>query len=143
MKLVPLFTMTHRPTVATYSDALTGGESVGWVVAEGTVSGDRIRGTQRRVNRPWHRGDGMQVPDSHGVITTDDGALVFFEFRGLGRAADGDKPPEGYGGVTFRTADARYIWLNSIFAVAERRDRGGAEAVVYDVYECRPDTGAP
>jgi hypothetical protein len=140
VKLVLLFTMSHRQTAATYSEPLPGGETVGLVIADGTVRGDRIRGTQRRVNRPWHRADGLQVPDSHGVITTEDGASIFFEFRGLGRAAEGQTPPEGYGGLTFRTADARYVWLNSVFAVAERRDRGGAEAVSYDVYECRPDS---
>lgn len=142
MKLVPLFTMSHRQTASIYSDPLPGGETVGWNIGEGTVSGARIRGTLRRANRPWHRADGLQVPDSHGVITTDDGASVFYEYRGLGRAADGDAPPEGYGAFTFRTSDARYIWLNSVFAVAERRDRGGADAVAYAVYECRPDDDA-
>ena len=142
MKLVPLFTMSHRPTASIYSGALPGGEVVGWNVGEGTVTGERIRGRLQRANRPWHRADGLQVPDSHGVITTDDGASVFYEFRGLGRAGEGERPPEGYGAFTFRTADARYSWLNAVFAVAERRDRGGAEPVLYDVYECRPDTDA-
>ena len=128
--------MTHRPTVSVYSDELPGGEKVGWVVGNGSVSGERIRGSLQRANRPWHRADGLQVPDSHGVITTDDGAAVFYEYRGLGRAAKG--APEGYGALTFRTADARYSWLNSVFAVAERRDGGGADAVTYAVYECRP-----
>jgi hypothetical protein len=139
VNLLPLFTMKHRSTVSTYSDELPGGGTVGWNVGEGTVTGDRIRGKLQRANRPWHRADGLQVPDSHGVITTDDGALVFYEFRGLGRAGEGDRPPEAYGAFTFRTADTRYSWLNSVFAVAERRDRGGTEAVAYDVYECRPD----
>jgi hypothetical protein len=136
--MVLLFTMTHRQTAAIYSRALPGGETIGWAVGEGSVSGLRIRGRLRRANRPWHRADGVQIPNSYGVISTDDGASVFFDFRGLGRPL-GDRPPEAYGGMTFRTADERYAWLNSIFAVAERRDDGGPEAaVIYNVYECTP-----
>ena len=135
--MVLLFTMSHRNTAAIYSGSLPGGESIGWAIGEGTVSGPRVRGKLRRANRPWHRADEAQVPNSYGVITTDDGASVFFEFRGLGRPALGGRPPEAYGGMTFRTADDRYAWLNSIFAVAERRDDGGREAAVtYEVYEC-------
>jgi hypothetical protein len=142
VKLVPLFTMRHRQTAAVYSDPLPGGETVGWVIGEGVVSGARIRGTLQRANRPWHRADGVQVPDSHGIITTDDGASVFFELRGLGRPASGDTRPEAYGGLTFRTSEARYAWLNSVFAVAERTDDGGPDGVAYEVYECQRGAGA-
>jgi hypothetical protein len=143
VKLVTLFTMSHRQTASIYSDPLPGGETIGWNVGEGTVTGERLRGKLQRANRPWHRADGLQVPDSHGVVTTDDGAVVFFEFHGLGRAADGETPPVAFGAFTFRTADTRYGWLNSVFAVAERRDRGDTPVVTWDAYECRPGGDAP
>ena len=36
-------------------------------------------------NHPHRRGDGTFLPDFQGVIETDDGAEVLFDYRGYGR----------------------------------------------------------
>jgi hypothetical protein len=120
--------MRHRQTGASYGPPLPGGDVIGWVVGEGDVAGERISGTLRRSNLPYHRPDGEELPSSAGVITTADGAEVFYEFHGL----------TGRGAMTFRAADERYAWLGRVFAVAERVGTSTAP-VRYEVYECVPD----
>jgi hypothetical protein len=46
----------------------------------------RISGRFRGANHPYRRGDGTFQPDFQGVIETDDGAEVLFDYRGYGRA---------------------------------------------------------
>jgi len=54
-------------------------------VAEGRSEG-AIAGRFRGANHPVRRADGSFRPDFQGVIETDDGATVFFDCRGYGRA---------------------------------------------------------
>src|SRR5436190_9645870 len=119
MKLVPLCTMTSRRIDHAYTDALPGGERIGWVVGEGRVEGERLAGTLRRSNVPHHRADGVNVDTTDGVITTADGASIFYALRGLA-VLDPSAPParDILASVTFRTSAAAYAWLNSVFAVA-------------------------
>jgi hypothetical protein len=80
--------------------------------------GERLSGTARFVNHARRRGDGVNLPDVHGILRTDDGALVLF-------AVQGRTPPplDGkrrvLGSVWFEAEDARYAWLNSAFCVME------------------------
>jgi hypothetical protein len=46
----------------------------------------RISGLFRGANHPSRRGDGTFLPDFQGVIETDDGAEVLFDYQGYGRA---------------------------------------------------------
>ena len=143
MRLEPLCTMTGSGTERSYTDPLPGGERIGFVIGEGVVEGERLRGTFRRANTPHHRADGVNVDQTSGVITTPDGALVFYELRGLATrvTASGDER-RIFGGVTFRTSAAAYAWLNGVFAVAEATYDGRGGAVAYHVFECRADEGA-
>jgi hypothetical protein len=54
-------------------------------LAEGHCEG-RLSGGFRAANHPHRRSDGTFVPDFQGVIETDDGAEVLFDYRGYGRA---------------------------------------------------------
>jgi hypothetical protein len=54
-------------------------------LAEGRCEG-RISGLSRGANHPHRRSDGTFLPDFQGVIETDDGAEVLFDYRGYGRA---------------------------------------------------------
>jgi hypothetical protein len=51
--------------------------------AEGRCEG-RISGRFRGANHSYRRGDGTFLPDFQGVIETDDGAEVLFDYRGYG-----------------------------------------------------------
>ena len=54
-------------------------------LAEGRCEG-RISGRFRGANHPYRRGDGTFMPDFQGVIETDDGAEVLFDYEGYGGA---------------------------------------------------------
>jgi hypothetical protein len=54
-------------------------------LAEGRCEG-RISGQFRGANHPHRRSDGTFLPNFQGVIETDDGAEVLFDYRGYGRA---------------------------------------------------------
>jgi len=83
--------------------------------AEGRCEG-RISGRFRGANHPFRRGDGTFLPDFQGVIETDDGAEVIFDYRGYGRAY-----PIGrrqiVASATHLSDDERYRWLNDSLSV--------------------------
>ena len=59
-----------------------GEEGSGYGEGDGTVSGERLRGQVRWVNHPHRRSDGVMLPHAHGLVATDDGALVMFTLQG-------------------------------------------------------------
>jgi hypothetical protein len=84
-------------------------------LTEGRCEG-RISGRFRGANHPYRRGDGTFMPDFQGVIETDDGAEVLFDYRGYGRAY-----PVGRRQIvvsaTHLSEDERYRWLNDSLSV--------------------------
>ena len=84
-------------------------------LAEGRCEG-RISGRFRGANHPYRRGDGTFLPNFQGVIETDDGAEVLFDYRGYGRAY-----PIGrrqiVASATHLSEDERYRWLNDSLSV--------------------------
>lgn len=92
-----------------------GGEGQHFFFAEGRCDG-RVAGRLRGANHPRRRSDGTFLPDFQGVIATDDGAVVYFDYRGYGRAY----PPgrrQIVGTATHLCEDERYRWLNDGVAV--------------------------
>ena len=59
-----------------------GEEGTGYGEGDGTVTGPQLKGLLRWVNHPHRRSDGAMLPDTHGVIVTDDSALVVFALQG-------------------------------------------------------------
>ena len=79
-------------------------------LAQGRCEG-RISGRFRGANHPNRRGDGTFLPDFQGVIETDDGAELLFDYRGYGRAYPvGRRQIVATG--THLSEDERYRWLN-------------------------------
>jgi hypothetical protein len=117
MKLVPLyrvrFTYPEGWEVRLASPEST--ESQHFYFAEGVCEG-RIQGTFRGANHPRRRGDRTFEPDFQGVIQTEDGATIFFEYSGYGRAY-----PAGRRQIVvsaFHLSDhEKYKWLNDTLAV--------------------------
>jgi hypothetical protein len=101
-------------------------------LAEGRCEG-RISGRFRGANHPYRRGDGTFLPDFQGVIETDDGAEVIFDYRGYGRAY-----PVGRRQIvtsaTHLSDDERYRWLNDSLSVGvgevRSREDGPTELIV-------------
>ena len=92
----------------------------------------------RGANHPRRRTDGTYCPDFQGVIETADGAEIFFDSRGYGRAY-----PVGrrqiVASVTHLSGAEEYRWLNDVVCVGagEVRARPGGDGpdLVIDVAE--------
>jgi Protein of unknown function (DUF3237) len=101
-------------------------------LAEGRCEG-RISGQFRGANHPHRRSDGTFLPNFQGVIETDDGAEVLFDYRGYGRAY-----PIGRRQIvvsaTHLSEDERYRWLNDSLSVGvgevRSQEDGPTELVV-------------
>ncbi len=117
MRLEPLYRVRF-----TYSDGWTivlaepeSTESQHFFLAEGRCQG-RISGRFRGANHPHRRSDGTFLPDFQGVIETDDGAEVLFDYRGYGRAYPVGRRQIVVSG-THLSEDERYVWLNDTLSV--------------------------
>ena len=78
--------------------------------------------------------DGTAVVDVRMTLETNDGAMVFVEYKGRSNLETGI----AYSAPTFRTGDARYAWMNRIQTVAKGRFDADAMTMTYPVvYELR------
>jgi hypothetical protein len=103
---------------------------------EGTVSG-RINGRVRWVNHPHRRSDAVMLPNTDGMIETEDGARVLFTLQGR-TPTEGPNSGQQLLRVQF-TADEQYDWLNLVFAVAEGKVDFERMAALIRVFECVHD----
>ncbi len=110
-------------------------ETQHFLLAEGRCEG-RIAGALFGANHPRQRFDGTFEADFQGVIETDDGAVIYFDYRGYGRTY-----PIGrrqiVGAVTHLSNGDGYRWLNDTMAVStgEVRTTDNATELVIDVSE--------
>lgn len=102
-------------------------------LAEGRCEG-RISGRFRGANHSRSDADGVVLPDFHGFIETDDGALLLFDYRGRGRVHEDDRF-EALATATHVTDDDRYRRLNDVVCALEGWRKPGEEAITVDVYE--------
>ncbi len=115
-------------------------EGSGWGGGDGTIEGERLRGTVRWLNVPHRRSDIVMLPHCHGRIETDDGATVTFLMEGR-TPVTGEESNQQLLRLTFETAAPPYAWLNTAFVVAEgiiAEDPPGSEHYVMRarLYRC-------
>lgn len=96
-----------------------GSEGQGYGSGIGTVKGDRLEGRLRWSNTPRRRSDGVLLPDTDGLIQTEDGARIFFSIRGYSLAKDTPTSRVLLSSITFATDDPRYSWLNTSFGIQD------------------------
>src|SRR4029077_15301152 len=90
-------------------------EEQAFFVAEGACTGS-IAGRFRASNHPRRRTDLTYTPDMQGVIETEDGAVVFIDYQGYGRAYP--KGRRQIVGAAFHLSDHdKYKWLNDVVCV--------------------------
>ncbi len=139
MRLDPLYSVTFTTpeawSVEVEGDAGTEGRS--FLLAEGRSIG-RLSARYRAANFPRKRVDAALVPEFRGVLETDDGATILFEWQGLAVLTDTGMR-RLLGSLVHTTDDVRYRWLNDRVCAVEgevrpRDDRSGFD-VVFDVSE--------
>jgi hypothetical protein len=139
MQLEPLYTVTSTTPEAWSVEVVVddGIEGRSFLLAEGRSTG-RLSARYRAANFPRKRADGALVPEFRGVLETDDGAAILFEWQGL--AVLTDSGIRGLlGSLVHTTDDLRYRWLNDRVCAVEgevrpRTDESGFE-VVFEVSE--------
>jgi len=92
-------------------------EGTAYGEGDGTFTGPRLQGQARWVNHPHRHSDGVMLPDSHGVIMTNDGAAVMFTFQG--RTTLENDTGKQLLTISFEAEDEHYRWLNRAVCVVE------------------------
>ncbi len=99
----------------------------------GTFEGPKMKGVVKGPGGDWLtiRPDGVWHLDVRVLLETDDGATILMQYTGIG--VDGGANIRTT--PLFETGDERYVWLNSVQAVAHGSVGDGN--VTYDVYALR------
>ena len=133
MQLEDLYRVTF-PTPESWSVTRTGvdgTEGQSFLIAEGRADG-RLSARYRAANYPRRRADGALEPSFRGVLETDDGAAILFQWDGLATMT-----PSGMrqllGMIQHVTDDDRYAWLNDRVCALEGEVRPRAEGDGFDV----------
>jgi hypothetical protein len=92
-------------------------EGSGYGEGDGKVNGPQLKGTVRWVNHPHRRSDRAMLPDAHGVILCDDGAILLFSLQG--RTTFKGEQGQQVLRMLFETEAERYRWLNTALCVLE------------------------
>ena len=133
MRLDPLYTVTFTTpeawSVEVASD--TGIEGRGFLLAEGRSTG-LLSARYRAANFPRRRSDGALVPEFRGVLETDDGAVILFEWQGLAVLGDSGMR-QLLGSLVHTTDDPRYRWLNDRVCAVEGEVRPRTDGSGFDV----------
>jgi len=119
-----------------------GNESgLGWGIGSGTATGEGFSGEVHWSNQPRRRGDGTMLPNARGVITTDDGAEIFFDLTGRTVFTDSDGEPVGCQLLMtlFESEDERYAWLNNKVCMTEGAIDPRTGTMHLEVYTCESD----
>ena len=77
------------------------------------------------------------LPDAHGIIVTNDNAVIMFTFQG--RTVFEQGQGKQLLGVIFEAEAESYRWLNSTFCVLEGLIDGERLQMRARVYACRSD----
>ena len=139
MRLDPLYTVTFTTPEAWSVEVAvdTGIEGRSFLLAEGRSTG-RLSARYRAANFPRKRADGALVPEFRGVLETDDGAAILFEWQGLAVLTDSGMR-RLLGSLVHTTDDPRYLWLNDRVCAVEGevrpRTAGSGFEVVFEVSE--------
>jgi hypothetical protein len=115
MKFTPIGEMDLTYVAVDFVDYGIGGQYHGSM--EGKLQTERVSGRVKLTNIAQKRSDNVNTPTLRGVLETDDGARVFVEMNGLSQIEEGGRV--FITSLTFRTAEARYEGLNTLFAVVE------------------------
>lgn len=124
------FLFAMRATLAT---PMVTGTRVIVPVTGGTFEGPKLKGTvSGQAGGDWvtARPDGSLRLDVRITLVTDDGALIYTTYTGIGIVSGDGRALRT--APLFETADPRYAWLNNVLGVAT--GTSAENTVTYDVY---------
>jgi hypothetical protein len=140
-----LFTMTIVPGISRLQDLgqTSFGQRYFIPIDGGEFEGPRLRGAilPDGLESAWNRPDGTKEFDVQFTLKTHDEALIRMRYAGMTRVlADADTESDGRRErriirtlPRFETSASDYLWLNSIFAVAQGRKMQAGP--IYKVFE--------
>lgn len=101
-------------------------------IVGGRFEGPRVKASVQAPAGDWitNRADGSYKLDVRLTLKTDDGALIFVTYNGIGQTTDAGASLRA--APLFETGDSRYAWLTRLQAVAVGERVG--TAVSYDIY---------
>jgi hypothetical protein len=105
----------------------------------GVVAGDALSGDICWTNHPRLRADGTTLPELHGLIHADDGAVVLLELRGVSTLLGDGISRDTRGAVTFTAPEGRHAWLNDLFCVCEGAYDVAREKGLFAIHRCLSD----
>jgi hypothetical protein len=117
MDLVDLGELELTYTSLESLDYGSGGQLYGTM--DGRLVGGRMQGTLRLTNLAARRPDDVNLPTLRGVLTTEDGAVVWIELDGIATLRASDDARVFVTSCRFRTGDERYKWVNSVMGMLE------------------------
>ena len=116
MKLTPLYRVTFTyPQEWEIPLSQVNTESQHFFIATGRCEG-KISGNFQGANHPQRRADGTYLPNFQGVIGTEDGATIYFDYRGYGRAYPAGRR-QIVVSATHLSSHEKYKWLNDALCV--------------------------
>jgi hypothetical protein len=140
IELVPLCTATIRLAEPFFLPETPNGTRVIAECRSFDVTGERLTAHLKgAAAADWLTLDGRAqgTLDVRVLLETDDGALVFVTYRGRIDLSAGPDAATSYAAPLFDTGDERYLWLNSIQAVAKGTLSDGGATLVYDIAAAR------
>ena len=108
---------------------------------DGSVKGEKLRGSIHLANHPDRRSDGVMLPDAHGVIKTDDDAFVLISMRGRTIFTEGQGAQVL--SVLLYSDDDRYKWVNNTVGILEGTFDGKSMTMRAKIYLCASDSVRP
>ena len=117
MQLVELADVELRYLTLESLDYASGGQLYGTM--EGSVTGERVRGSLHLTNLAPRRADNVNLPTLRGLLTTHDDAAVWVESDGIATLRPEDNARVFITSFRFRTGDQSYGWLNTVFGLLE------------------------
>lgn len=144
MRLEPLCTITlsYDADGLTLVRPFAGHEAQGFGTGTGRAVGERLSGPIRWANYPRMSDEGVLMPDVRGIISTEEGA-VLFAFQGYSVAPTPDATLRTVtAAVTFRTSSEAHRWLNTTIAVHDGTIDFSTMATKFPTYVCVPTAHA-
>jgi hypothetical protein len=133
MQLEPFYrvTFTTPESWSATREGTSGTEGRSFLIAERRASG-RLSARYRAANFPRRRVDGALEPEFRGVLETDDGATILFQWEGLARLTESGMR-QLLGMAQHTSDDERYRWLNDRVCAVEGEVRPRPDDTGFDV----------